>query len=151
MLAVNLTLRSGDGAPPPLQHMRQVMFGVTGPDGAIRPLQGQTAPQLTRFLSDSLLQEAHRGLFPNRAPNEIPDLSEVELEITSHWGDNRVPVFDITFRATLPEGSVVTDDQGPPPKGVNLALTLHVSRDELGSPLPNFTVDGPHIELRKQQ
>ena len=149
MLAVNLALRSGDGAPQPLKHMRQVMFGVTGPDGAMRPLQGQTGPRLTRFLSDSLLQEAHRGLFPDRDPNDIPDLSEIELEIKSHWGDNRVPVFDITFRAKLPEGSVVTHDRGPPPEGVNLALTLHVSRDELGSPLPNFSVDGPHIEPRK--
>ena len=70
MFAVNLTLRSGDGAP-----------------------------QLTRFLSDNLLQDAHRDLFRDRDPNEIPDLSEVELEIKSHWGDNRVPVFDITFRA----------------------------------------------------
>ncbi len=116
MLAVNLTLRSGDGAPQSLKHMRQVMFGVTGPDGAMRPLQGQTAPQLTRFLSDSLLQEAHRGLFPDRDPNEIPDLSEVEMEIKSHWSDNRVPVFDITFRAKLPEGSVVTHDRSPPGK-----------------------------------
>jgi len=91
------------------------------------------------------LQDAHRDLFRDRDPNEIPDVSEVELEIKSHWGDNRVPVLDITFRAKLPEGSV--DD--PPPEGVNLALTLHVSRDELGSPLPNFTVDGPHIEPRK--
>jgi len=31
MFAVNLTLRSGDGAPQPLKHMRQVMFGVSGP------------------------------------------------------------------------------------------------------------------------
>jgi hypothetical protein len=137
------------GEPQQLALSRQLMFGVNPPPGGAPPvLQSPMAEALSRFLDDRFLQDVHRGLFPQH--EEIPDLDRVEIEIRTQPGPDG-PVFDITFRGRLPEGSILASDREDLPDGADLVLQLHVARDEMYKDRPQFTVDDPVIEMRQRQ
>ncbi|MEJ0017160.1 MAG: hypothetical protein WDN25_11465 [Acetobacteraceae bacterium] len=150
-----LALRSGDGEPQRLMTYRQIMFGITDPNGEPLLLRSPMPEALTRFLDDTLLHDVYRGMFEGRDPDTVPNLDQVEFQIRTHWGDGRMPVFDITLRARMPEGMmpegmvkgmVTASDRDLPPEGLDLTLTLHVTRDEMSKPQPQFIVDDPRLE-----
>ncbi|MEJ0020027.1 MAG: hypothetical protein WDN25_26465 [Acetobacteraceae bacterium] len=168
METANLTLRIDDGDADDLKMRSNglyVLRNLADPgDKNHVDLSEEQYCALTRFLDDSAFQAAYdqavRRMFPSGTPS---DCQNVDIQVRTSWDENSQPVFDITFRAQLPEEGgdlafqAMNADGRPgeqptsitPSGSMDLSVTLHVPLGQLQQREPGFTLDEPRIVFRE--
>lgn len=158
-----LGIKVQDGLPQQLTVGTAALFDlrdVRGPDGQPLNLTDEQFAGLTRFLDDGAFQAAYSQVVDRLFPPDTPkECREVGIIVNTSRGENGEPVFDITFRASLPDGEdlqyraldrdglvpmdaptneVETDD-------LRLSLTVHVPMSQLQENRPKVTIDQPSL------
>lgn len=160
MDSMNLTIKVGGQDPERLTVETRdfCLANLEGPDGAPLQLSREQQCGLSRFLGDEAFQDMYAHTVKRLCPPDtLADCRDVSIYVGMSLDENHQPVFDISFRAPLPDGEdlryqsvdgngVISGDVHELDQGnLQLTTTLHVPMDQLQASLPKVTWDRPVI------
>jgi hypothetical protein len=162
----HVILKIGDTDPERVSYESVVALGnLKAPNGEDLPLTPQQMCGLTRFLNDQAFQDVYaqalRRLLPPEDGQREIGCRDVMIIVNVSTGHDDQPVFDITFRGSMPddvdvryqalprEGGLPQDAPVLEAEGDDLvlSLTMHVPLEQLQSGRPQVTFDEPVLRF----